>query len=48
MTLATSPGRRPSASPAIQHLGMLPSMLAVMVLRLDEYAGHHGHAHAAA
>jgi hypothetical protein len=24
----------------IQHLGMLPSMLAVMVLRLDEYAGH--------
>jgi hypothetical protein len=32
----------------IQHIGMLPSMLAVMVLRLDEYAGHHGHAHAAA
>jgi hypothetical protein len=25
----------------IQHIGMLPSMLAVMVLRLDEYAGHH-------
>jgi hypothetical protein len=32
----------------IQHIGMLPSMLAVMVLRLDEYAGHHGHTHAAA
>jgi hypothetical protein len=32
----------------IQHIGMLPSMLAVMVLRLDEYAGHHGHAHSAA
>ena len=32
----------------IQHLGMLPSMLAVMVLRLDEYAGHHGHTHATA
>ena len=25
---------------AIQHVGMLPSMLAVMLLRLDEYTGH--------
>ena len=32
----------------IQHAGMLPSMLAVMLLRLDEYTGHGGHAHAAA
>jgi hypothetical protein len=32
----------------IQHIGMLPSMLAVMVLRLDEYAGHRGHTHATA
>jgi hypothetical protein len=32
----------------IQHVGMLPSMLAVMLLRLDEYTGHGGHAHAAA
>ena len=30
----------------IQHAGMFPSMLAVMLLRLDEYTGHHGHAHA--
>lgn len=30
----------------IQHAGMFPSMLAVMLLRLDEYAGHGGHAHA--
>src|SRR5215204_5417861 len=29
----------------IQHVGMFPSMLAVMVLRLDEYTGHGGHAH---
>jgi hypothetical protein len=32
----------------IQHVGMLPSMLAAMLFRLDEYAGHGGHAHAAA
>jgi hypothetical protein len=32
----------------IQHAGMLPSMLAVMLLRLDEYTGHHHHAPAAA
>jgi hypothetical protein len=32
----------------IQHIGMLPSMLAVMFLRLDEYTGHGAHAHAAA
>jgi hypothetical protein len=32
----------------IQHVGMFPSMLAVMLLRLDEYTGHGGHAHAAA
>jgi hypothetical protein len=31
---------------AIQHIGMFPAMLAVMLLRLDEYTG--GHAHAAA
>ena len=30
----------------VQHIGMLPSMLAVMLLRLDEYTGHGGHAHA--
>jgi hypothetical protein len=30
----------------IQHVGMLPSMLAVMLFRLDEYTGHGGHAHA--
>jgi hypothetical protein len=29
---------------AIQHVGMFPSMLAVMLLRLDEYTGHGGHA----
>ncbi|HSD77178.1 MAG TPA: hypothetical protein VLA98_07220 [Solirubrobacteraceae bacterium] len=34
---------------AVQHVGMLPSMLAVMLLRLDEYTGHaHGHARAGA
>ena len=32
----------------IQHVGMFPSMLAVMLLRLDEYTGHGGHAPAAA
>jgi hypothetical protein len=32
----------------VQHIGMLPSMLAVMLLRLDEYTGHGAHAHAAA
>jgi hypothetical protein len=32
----------------IQHIGMFPSMLAVMLLRLDEYNGHGGHAHAGA
>jgi len=32
----------------IQHVGMLPSMLVAMLLRLDEYTGHGGHAHAAA
>jgi hypothetical protein len=32
----------------IQHIGMFPSMLAVMLLRLDEYTGHGGHSHAAA
>jgi hypothetical protein len=26
---------------------MFPSMLAVMLFRLDEYTGHGGHAHAA-
>ena len=31
---------------AIQHIGMFPSMLAVMLLRLDEYTGHGAHAHA--
>jgi hypothetical protein len=30
----------------IQHIGMFASMLAVMLLRLDEYTGHAGHAHA--
>jgi hypothetical protein len=30
---------------AIQHIGMFPAMLAVMLLRVDEYAGH---AHAVA
>jgi hypothetical protein len=30
----------------IQHVGMLPSMLVVMLGRLDEYAGHGRHAHA--
>jgi hypothetical protein len=29
---------------AIQHVAMLPSMLAVMLLRLDEYTGHAAHA----
>lgn len=28
----------------IQHAGMLPSMLVVMLLRLDEYTGHAAHA----
>ena len=28
----------------IQHVGMFPSMLAVMLLRLDEYTGHGAHA----
>jgi hypothetical protein len=32
----------------IQHIGMFPSMLAVMLFRLDEYTGHSGHAHAGA
>jgi lysozyme family protein len=32
----------------IQHVGMLPSMLAVMLFRLDEYTGHGGHTHATA
>jgi hypothetical protein len=32
----------------IQHIGMFPIMLAVMLFRLDEYTGHGGHAHAAA
>jgi len=32
----------------VQHLGMFASMLAVMLLRLDEYTGHGSHAHAAA
>jgi hypothetical protein len=26
---------------AIQHAAMLPAMLFVMLLRVDEYAGHH-------
>jgi hypothetical protein len=30
----------------IQHIGMFPSMLAVMLLRLDEYTGHAAHARA--
>jgi hypothetical protein len=29
---------------AIQHVAMFPAMLAVMLLRLDEYTGHAGHA----
>jgi hypothetical protein len=29
----------------IQHVGMLASMLAAMLLRLDEYTGHAHHAH---
>ena len=33
---------------AIQHIGMFPSMLAVMLLRLEEYTGHGAHAHATA
>ncbi len=32
----------------VQHVGMLPSMLVVMLLRLDEYTGHGTHAHAIA
>lgn len=32
----------------VQHVAMLPSMLAVMLFRLDEYTGHSGHAHATA
>lgn len=32
----------------VQHVGMLPSMLAVMLFRLDEYTGHGGHVHATA
>ncbi len=28
----------------IQHIAMFPSMLAVMLFRLDEYTGHGGHA----
>jgi hypothetical protein len=32
----------------IQHIAMFPSMLAVMLFRLDEYTGHHGRVHAAA
>jgi hypothetical protein len=31
----------PDALLHIQHIAMLPSMLAVMLLRLDEYAGDH-------
>jgi hypothetical protein len=31
----------------VQHVGMFPSMLAVMLLRIDEYAGHGRHAHTA-
>jgi hypothetical protein len=38
----------PDALLLVQHIGMLPSMLAVMLLRLDEYTGHGAHAHAAA
>ena len=30
----------------IQHVGMFPSMLAVMLLRLEEYTGHGDHARA--
>ena len=29
---------------AIQHAGMFPAMLAVMLFRLDEYSGAHAHA----
>lgn len=29
----------------VQHVAMLPSMLVAMLLRRDEYSGHHGHAH---
>ena len=28
---------------AIQHIGMFPAMLAAMLLRRDEYSGHHRH-----
>ena len=28
---------------AIQHVGMFPAMLVAMLLRRDEYSGHHGH-----
>jgi hypothetical protein len=32
----------------VQHVGMLPSMLAVMLFRLEEYTGHGDHAYATA
>jgi len=32
----------------IEHMAMFPSMLVAMLLRLDEYTGHPGHAHSAA
>jgi hypothetical protein len=28
---------------AVQHAGMFPAMLVAMLLRRDEYSGHHGH-----
>ena len=31
---------------AVEHVAMLVGMLAAMLLRLDEYTHHHGHAHA--
>jgi hypothetical protein len=27
----------------VEHIAMLPSMLVAMLLRFDEYSGHHGH-----
>ena len=33
---------------AVQHAGMFAGMLAVMLLRPNEYTGHGGHAHAVA
>ena len=32
----------------LEHVAMLPAMLVAMLLRYEEYAGHHHHAHATA